>query len=55
MGYKVNSDGIVEIVRELIVDILHEHAGLPNARVADEEQFEEVVTSVNVRRYYSAD
>lgn len=34
--YKVNADGVVKVVGKLIVNILHEHAGLADTRVTDE-------------------
>ena len=50
--YKVDADGIVKGGREIVFDISHEHARLPNARVADDQDLQKPLAKLSTA-YFS--
>lgn len=54
LKYEIDTDGVVEVVGELVLlriklqvyRVAHKHAWFADARVANEEQLEQVVTNI---------
>lgn len=40
--YEIDTDGVVEGGGEVVLDVSHEHAGFPDAGVADDQNFEQL-------------